>query len=321
MKSLTTIKMSAEPISESAIRGFNYQPGYAATGLEIWALKFDASRIEDEIARCKTYFPGTNLLRLWLSFDAYLHDRNEFAANFAAVLDIIGRHGLQAMPCLFNNWHSIPDFGGVAAEMIGYWNHPARCHVFTEYLDAVVGPHGNDPRVRLWDLCNEPFNSGRSEVFVPWLKQLYEHCRNIGVAAPITVGVPASVPALELVEPFCDVLTPHCYFAEGLWTKDEAAFCATLDALVGFAEKVGKPIFAGETGWGAIDDAHRARLLRVELQALVERNMGFCIHMLNHSLVADGHRSEFGVVSEACFMGCIEADGTLRAGHEAINHF
>ena len=43
--------------------------------------------------------------------------------------------------------------------------------------------------------------------------------------------------------------------------------------------------------------------------------------MLNHSLVGDGHRPEFGVVSEAGFMGCIEADGTLRAGHEAINHF
>jgi len=30
----------------SAIRGFNYQPSYAATSLEIWALKFDPGRIE-----------------------------------------------------------------------------------------------------------------------------------------------------------------------------------------------------------------------------------------------------------------------------------
>jgi len=44
-------------------------------------------------------------------------------------------------------------------------------------------------------------------------------------------------------------------------------------------------------------------------------------HMLNHSLVADGHRAEYGVVSEAGFMGCIEADGALRAGHGVISAF
>lgn len=302
------------------IRGFNYQPGYAATGLEIWALKFDAGRIEREIGLCKQYFPRTNLLRLWLSFDAYLHDREQFARNFATVLDLVDRHGMQAMPCLFNNWHSVPDFGGVAAEMIGYWNHPSRCHVFTEYLDVVVGQHVKDSRIRIWDLCNEPLNGGgRPEVFQPWLKRLYEHCHHIEADAPLTVGVPPG--CLELVEPFCDVLTPHCYYAEGLWTKDETAFHDTLDAAASFARKVGKPIFAGETGWGALDDRERVRFLRVELGALTGLDMGFCIHMLNHSLVADGHRADYGVVSEAGFMGCVEADGTRRAGHEVINEF
>jgi len=80
------------------IRGFNYQPGYAATGLEIWALKFDPGRIEREIGLCKAFFPRTNLLRLWLSFDAYLHNRAQFSRNVATVLDIVDRHGMQAMP-------------------------------------------------------------------------------------------------------------------------------------------------------------------------------------------------------------------------------
>ena len=57
MKSLMTIKMSAEPISYSAIRGFNCQPGYGSSGMEIRARTFDAGRTEDEIARCKTIFP------------------------------------------------------------------------------------------------------------------------------------------------------------------------------------------------------------------------------------------------------------------------
>ncbi len=313
--------MSSEGVSFADVRGFNYQPSYAATGLEIWGLRFDAGRIEREIGLCKRYFPRTNLLRLWLSFDAYCHDRQAFAGNFATVLDAVGRHGLQAMPCLFNNWHSVPDFGGVAAEMIGYWNHPDRCQVFTRYLDDVVGPHANDPRVRLWDLCNEPFNSGCPEVFQPWLKRLHGHCRQLGVAAPITVGVPAHVQPLERVEPFCDVLTPHCYFTGRVMTEDVAAFDAQMDAVQRFAQRVGKPVFAGETGWGALNDAERVGSLRVELRTLTERHMGFCIHMLHHSLVGDGHRPEYGVVSGAGFMGCIEADGALRAGHEMINEF
>jgi len=53
----------------------------------------------------------------------------------------------------------------------------------------------------------------------------------------------------------------------------------------------------------------------------VERKTGFMIHVLHHSLVADCHRAEFGPVSEVGFMGCIEADGTLRAGYESIRKY
>ena len=126
---------------------------------------------------------------------------------------------------------------------------------------------------------------------------------------------------LELVEPLCDVLTPHCYYAKGIWSPDEETFCDNLDVLVQFANRVEKPMFAGETGWGALDDELRASLLQVELKGLSERGLGFAIHMLNHSLVADGHRPEYGIISEAEFMGCIEADGTLRKGHNIINKY
>lgn len=314
--------MPTDPSTWAAIRGFNYQPGYAATGLEIWALRFSPEQIARELERCKRHFPRTNLLRLWLSFDAWLHDPKAFAANLACVLGLVDKHGMRAMPCLFNNWHSIPDFGGVAAEMVGYWNHPARCQVFTGYLDAVVGAHRDDPRVLLWDLCNEPFNGGADPaVILPWLRRLREHCDRLGPAAPITIGVWSTVPALAQVEPLCDVLTPHCYFAEGLWARDQAAFEANLDAVAAYIRSTGKPGFAGETGWGDLDDARRARLLRSELAGLTARGLGFCIHMLNHSLVGDGHRPEYGPVSEAGFMGCIEADGSLRAGHGLINEF
>ncbi|MCL5998207.1 MAG: hypothetical protein M1546_19470 [Chloroflexi bacterium] len=292
------------------VRGFGYQPSYAATGLDIWR-HFDAHLIAAELGRAKAYFPSTNAIRLWLSFDAYLHDPGRFVANFATALDIAGRHGLRVMPCLFNNWHSIPDFGGVAAEMVAYWGSPKReVNHFFRYVDDLVTPHGNDERIFAWDLCNEPFNSGREELFIPWLKDLRAQAKQSGASAPITIGVPPSLKLLELVEPLCDVLTPHLY-------GDSAAD----DAFVDFANRVGKPMFAGETGWGSLDDGTRLKTLHMELSSLLEHEVGFLIHVLQHSLVADCHRPEFGPVSEVGFMGCVEADGTLRKGYASIRKY
>jgi hypothetical protein len=76
-----------------------------------------------------------------------------------------------------------------------------------------------------------------------------------------------------------------------------------------------------ETGWGAMDDAKRAEVLRVELGAFRERGLGFLAHLLHHTLVADGHRPAYGPISQAGYMAFIEADGSLRAGHEVFNTY
>jgi len=296
--------------SFSWVRGFNYQPSCAPTGLEIW-LHFDERLIATELARGKEHFPGTNAIRLWLSFDAWLREPTRFVRHFATVLDILGRLGMRAMPCLFNNWHSLPDFGGVTAEMVGYWNSPRRqVNYFHRYAGDLVRPFLVDERILAWDLCNEPFNSGREDAFTPWLTDLHRFVKDAGASVPVTIGVPPDRRQFELVEPLCDVLTPHLYGAS-----------AADDAFAQFANRVGKPMFAGETGWGSLDDAVRLKTLHGELSSLVERKMGFMIHVLHHSLVADCHRPEFGPVSEVGFMGCIEADGTIRAGYESIRRY
>lgn len=304
----------------SEIRGFNYQPGYASIGFKIWS-EFNEKQIQSEISRGKKYFPKTNALRLWLSFDAYVDNTDLFVRNFEKLLEITDKNGIKAMPVLFNNWHSIPDFGGIAAEQVRYWNVDSRCHAYMSYIDDIVGRHVNDNRVLIWDLCNEPFNSGIEETFIPWLKRLYYRCKELGAKAPITIGVQPDMRAIELVEPICDVLSPHLYLALGYVYKDVEPFRQDLDMFVEFAKKKDKPILAGETGWGHLDDDQRVQILKNELEELTIRKIGYFIHMLNHSLVADGHRPEYGFVSEVGFMGCIEADGSLRKGHEIINEY
>lgn len=72
---------------------------------------------------------------------------------------------------------------------------------------------------------------------------------------------------------------------------------------------------------GTEDSELRVKNLKTELDALTENEIGYFIHMLSHSLVADGHRAEYGNISEVGFMGCIEADGSLRKGHDFINNY
>jgi hypothetical protein len=62
-------------------------------------------------------------------------------------------------------------------------------------------------------------------------------------------------------------------------------------------------------------------VMRYTLGELVERGIGFTVHALHHSLVADLHRDEYGPVGYPECLHFIEADGRLRSGHDAFNEF
>jgi len=300
----------------SKVRGFNYQPSFGRNGIEIWIDKFDPAVVDRELGLGRQYFPKMNTVRLWLSHDAFLKDSKQFIQNFDATLKSCEKHGIKALPTLFNNWHSIPDFGGISTEMIGYWfdnfgqKGNAPNYVFRPYLTAMFQGHASDPRILAWDLCNEPFNSGR-EAFVEWLKHTYNLGKTLGAKQPIGVSVCNMVPDLPLVEPFSDVLMIHPYFASGqnwAWMKE-------------FSRKTGKALLATECCWGAVDDAKRVGIVRSDLDTLVKQGVGFLVHALHESYVADLHRPQFGTLSSAEYMAFINMDGSLRAGHDVFNKY
>jgi hypothetical protein len=103
--------------------------------------------------------------------------------------------------------------------------------------------------------------------------------------------------------------------------KTPEEFEAFVDESVAFGESVGKPMLVTETGWGALDDKKRAEVLAVELGAFEKRNLGFVVHLLHHTLVADGHRPEYGPISGAGYMAFVEEDGSLRPHHQIFNDF
>ncbi len=311
----------------SYVRGFNYQPSYGSCGFEIWN-NFDSSKIKKEIYLGKRYFPEINTLRLWLSWDAYLRDKNKFKDSFDIVLNIIEEFDLKVIPVLFNAWQGFPYFGGICYDHIRFYqkNPSYYKNYFITYLEDIVGNHQNDNRILLWDLCNEPSTicqTEKSSKFVfEFLFDIYNFCKKkIKVISPISVGLVPSIQDVKFYEPISDIITPHLYWVRNEWFKDKNKFKEFLDYVVKFANLKGKSVISTETGWGSLDDNIRVETLEVELSELVERKIGFIAHLLWHTFVADGHRPEFGPISTAGYMAFIEIDGRLRLGHEIFNKF
>ena len=298
------------------VRGFNYQPSYGRDAVEIWVDRFHAESVARELGTGRQHFPGMNTVRLWLSHDAFLRDRAAFSRNLETVLDLCDRFGLKAIVTLFNHWHSIPDFGGIALEMIQYWfvrfgqRGQAQSYVFRPYLEATFGAYAEDPRILAWDMCNEPHLDCDGAIR-DWLQHTYDTGKAMGVKAPIGVSVNVSLELLETVEPFSDVLMVHPYHAvQQPW--------AELQAL---ARRHRKALLVTECCWGSLDDGERVEIVRSDLGVLSEQGIGFLAHALCESRVADLHRPDWGPVSGAGYMGFVHRDGSLRAGHEVFNEY
>jgi len=310
----------------SAIRGFNYQPSYGHTGLELWQ-KFDAKIIEKELARGKKYFPKMNALRWWQSWDSFLRDPKRYEHDFETSLELAAKVGCKVIPCLFNRWHdTITDYGGIYLDhFVPDANWVQRPKMFDAFLQALVGGHKDDPRIIAWDLCNEPYYyeilNKQIEDFAnnetAWLKSLRDRCKELGAQAPITIGCKTFMP-LETIEPICDLLCIHPY----LFTNaNKTDYEKSLNGNVEFALKSHKPLLVSESCWGSLDDKVRVETIRYELSQYKKRNIGWLVYVLHHSLVADSHRPEFGPVTEPGNLAFIEADGSLRPGHSVFNEY
>jgi hypothetical protein len=315
------------------IKGFNYQPSYGSSGFELWQ-NFDGAIIDKELGLGKKYFPKMNTIRLWLSWDSFNRNTKRFSDNFETALKTADRHGLVVMPVLFNRWHdSLLDYGGTYVDhFLPGASWVRKKDLFLPYLETIAGGHSSDRRILAWDLCNEPFAYGCQPGEIPdivkaeyaWLEETYNTCKRLGAKAPVTVGIHPGygLKGIQQIEPISDILSIHPYWAENEQTHHEkAAYEKLLDEYAGFAAETKKPLLATETCWGALDDGRRVEIIRYTLGELKKRGIGWLVYLLHHSLIADAHRPEFGPYGAPGNLSFIEADGTLRPGHEIFNDF
>ena len=330
--------------------GFNYDGSWGTSGLDLW-MHHDHGRMATEIARGKRYFPKWNVCRWWLSEGAFQRDPDRFLANLDAGLGLFADNGILVIPLLFNRWRDPTcDFGGVSLEHLvpglslntenvsdlfryveDEWpRDPTRIEgLHRRYVEAVVGAHLCDERIWLWDLCNEPLMGDyaastdnllcRAEL--QWLSWIYGTCKRLGATQQLTIGNYAGYDAIRMTEPISDVISFHPYYIWNAEGASETDFEANLDRVVGLAQACGKELIASETVWGAASDEQHVEVMRYTLGQLKQRGIGFTVHALQHSLVADLHYAAYGPVGFPEVLHFINPDGTLRKGHDAFNAY
>ncbi|UYQ94047.1 1,4-beta-xylanase [Chitinophaga horti] len=184
------------------LAGADYLPANAINQLEMWqAESFDSAQIDKELAWAESI--GMNVMRVYLHHLAWQVDPAGFKKRVATYLDIAGKHGIKTVFVLFDDcWNNTYKAGKQPAPKPGIhnsgWVQDPGMLAFMDlnyvaglekYVKDVLQSFRNDQRILLWDLYNEPGNSGLGNHSMPLLKQTFSWGRQIDPSQPLSAGV------------------------------------------------------------------------------------------------------------------------------------
>ena len=182
--------------------GCNFVPSTAVNQMEMWqAESFDPDTIDRELGWAAEL--GFNTMRVFLHDLAWRIDRDGFLERVDRTLGICAGHGIRMMPVLFdgvwrNHAHPGPQPGPIPGIHNSQWLQnptsgvvvePAAWLRFEQYVSAVIQAFGDDPRVVVWDLYNEPGNEGLLLNSLPFAEQVFQWARAAAPSQPVTMGV------------------------------------------------------------------------------------------------------------------------------------
>ena len=161
--------------AQSWLVGCNFLPSTAVNDIEMWqAESFVAATIDRELGWAQEL--GFNSVRVFLNFVVWRDDANELKQRLGEFLRIADRHGIRVMPVLFDDCNfagrvaatgrqpdpvsGVHNSQWVSSPPLAMVSDKAAWPELEKYVKDMVGAFGNDKRVVLWDLYNEPGNSG-----------------------------------------------------------------------------------------------------------------------------------------------------------------
>jgi hypothetical protein len=185
--------------------GCNFLPSTAVNDTEMWqAETFDPKTIDRELAWAEGL--GYNSCRVFIQYIVWKQDPNGFKNRFDQFLSIAEKHKISVMPipfddCAFDagrdpypgkqddpvprtsNARWVPSPGLKLVTDKSAWPD------LEKYVKDIVGRYANDKRIVLWDLYNEPGNSGMGNKSLPLVEAVFDWARQAKPSQPLTIGV------------------------------------------------------------------------------------------------------------------------------------
>ena len=208
------------------ITGANYLPATAINQLEMWqAETFDTATINRELGWAENI--GFNAMRVFLHSVVWKTDAEGFKKRITQYLGIADRHRIKTMFVFFDDcWNKIPKAGKQPDPKPGIhnsgWmqdpgqpmsNDTTLFPGLEKYVKDVMTTFSKDKRILLWDLYNEPGNSGKRDSSLPLLTKVFQWAREVAPEQPITAGLWAwdfeKLNAFQLQN--SDIVTYHDY--------------------------------------------------------------------------------------------------------------
>jgi hypothetical protein len=208
------------------LRGANFNPSTSINQLEMWqAESFDPETIDRELGWAEDI--GFNCMRVYLHHVAWEVDKEGFKNRMKEYLYIADGHGISTIFVFLDDcWNPTYKAGKQPEPKPGIHNSgwiedpgylrstpDSILPVLETYVKDVLSSFKDDKRIVLWDLYNEPGNSGYREKSLPLVKSIFSWAREINPSQPLTIGVfRIDLPNLNQFQlENSDIITYHNY--------------------------------------------------------------------------------------------------------------
>ncbi len=215
--------------------GADYITSSAINQLEMWqAETFDPVSIDKELGYAEEI--GMNTMRVYLHHLAWKLDKEGFKNRVNKFLEIADKHQIKPLFVFFYDcWNDTCQPGKQPEPKPGIHNSgwvqdpgktvstsdSSAMAMLEEYVKDILTTFKNDKRILLWDLYNEPGNSGYGNKSLPLLKSAFSWGRQVNPDQPLSAGVWAlhltDLNAWQLEN--SDVITYHNYSDEKVHQK------------------------------------------------------------------------------------------------------
>lgn len=210
--------------------GCNYVPTYAINQLEMWQREtFNAKIIDSELELAEK--TKMNTIRVFMHHLLWREQKSAFVSNVKTFLDLCEKRSLRVIWTFFTNGGKEPSILGPQPAPKpfthnGEWRQtpgktevmhkPEKWGLMEDYVMEMMTEFRDDPRVLVWDLFNEPANSGDRWHTLGFLRLLWTWARKVNPPAPLTSAVQGTefTPIASFLLENSDVVSFHCYEAK-----------------------------------------------------------------------------------------------------------